>query len=248
MSCLVYLSDPKYNANGLYEIDPTWGRINRTDGTYDYQETLKNYSHFARPLQEAIKIKERSNLEYYNNRLTISILMGRLKRLNDLFKYQAPPFIIADCLKLILDACKEISSMYKNDFMTEEIRDLDKYITECRASRVVDKDKIGNILSRIKFKLLNSSFDSLWDALYRVKLIEHSIDKNKFPLSDKVLKDACYSRLGILSYFHGGFNAGLTEEHRREIILAELAALLHGIAGDGVPEISTLPSDSTKEK
>lgn len=232
MANIVYINDNKYNVNGLYEIDTTAGRVYTSDGAYDYKKSLQNYYHFARPLDKAFSIKQHNNLE--PEARDFQILKYRIDRID----MNYPEVILKFGLDNIVKSCIKIQNKFHCDFLDKEIKVLNHYINNCNNWYETDLTELEAALSNIMNKIfVENPLLSFQKALYRVKLIEHSIDKYKFPLTKEILDESYHSRIIKEELLFDSIyrnQVEITDKEKLEIARSELISVLHKLAKDNV--------------
>lgn len=244
MSNVVYLNDNKYGVHGLFEIDTTWSRLKNADGTYNFKNSLENYIHFARPIQKAFEFKEKNGFVADCKGLDFNNFRNSATRCIKLFNLKAPFNVMESELKLICNPAKSLATKIgTNTVLESKIDMLELYIKE---RHIVDSEVLP-VLSKIYKEIYDSNLSpfSFKDALFRVKLIEHSIDKDKYPLDEQILNSAYNSRMGtdenkLLSIIFGEeFGFDLTDKQKLDIARAELISVLHKVAKDNVDKSPT---------
>ena len=247
MSNIVYLNDEKYSVKGIFEIDTTWGRKNKEDKSYDYLASINNYYHFARPFNVALYFKKTSKLNPAEYDLELKLLQ---KNLDTIIKGKMifPVSILIDTIKNAIDKCIKIDKKFDNRFLHGEIKALENYINLLKNNQRNITNDVVELCNQIKDKVYKSNFDlkSFAKALYRVKFIEHSIDKDKYPFDINELKDACNTRVDD-SYMKLLFEILLEneiyafdEEKKLDLARAEFISALHKIAKVDVDKNPTM--------
>lgn len=246
MSSLVYLDDPKYNISGVYETDPTWGRILNADDTYNYQKSILNYFYFFRTINEACKIKKHYNQELQPVSIFYYKLIELMKRYKELTNLGAPFSLTKKWLEVILVNLIKVNKIINNAKYDELILNV-KELLDNKDNESLEYKM--NLLSDIDKVVFNTPLPiiSFEDALLRVKLVEHSIDKDKYPISIELLEKARLSRnkeneqaRTLASIFGIPLGYVFDEDDDLQIARMELISALHKVAEDGVDNNPTI--------
>ena len=234
-SNIVYLTDDKYGIRGVFEVDTTWGRHYNDDGTYDYKKSLNDYTVFAKSLNLAYKIKETEKLVESTNNLDVHILLKRLARVKQCLELGAPSVILRNIVTNLHDVVVETNIKFYGEYLFKEMLILDGYINEFEE---VDTKLLTKAVDSIEKKILYSSIDknTFMNALYNVKLVEHSIDKDKYPLTidEYIAGSASMFLKKVDSFLPEGYIASFSEEKKLDIARAELLSVLHNKLNDGI--------------
>lgn len=245
MANYVYLDDNQYNVKGIFEIDTTWGRKKDGDNNYDYQKSINNYFHFARPIIEANAIKAHYKLGDNKSKSTIDQLRARINRLNHQIDLGAPDMILSGTLELISHSMEDINAKFKDNLFDKELNIVNDYLNMMINHEKYDIEGLKKVFPFVLRKVYASHLNPIAfkSALYQVKLVEHSIDKDKYPVTVKDLNEAFKSRMDsketqLLSTIFGTklFNMKFDNSKKRDIAGAELISVLHKIADDKVNE------------
>jgi len=242
MSNLIYLDDPKYMVSGIYEVDTTWGRKENEDKSYNYQESVNNYFHFARSLDEAAAIKDINNQKLVSDHLAVNNLMVNVKRFQKLLELGAPSPLILTNIDLILRKCFAVNELMKFNYLETEVNKLNELKEKVTNGLPYTVDDFYIIFVKLYNKTRNSriSHDAFKNALYRVKLLEHSIDKDKYPFDQHIFNKALDTRMDnektkLLKAIFGLVETEeLSEEDNRDIARSEFISVLHKMAEDNV--------------
>ena len=242
MSNVVYLNDDEYGIQGLFEIDTTWGRIKNKDSSYNYQKSINNYGHFLRPMLEAKKIKRSKNLELYTPELALNAFEPCIKRIESLLKLQAPMSVMETAVRLLKNRCLTINNDLGCNFFEKELILLDDLLSRYNTVDKPSYDDFMQVFRRIYTKAYYPNINpfAFRDALYNVKMIEHSIDKDKYPFNMKDFNKAFNSRMDTpenrFIFLLSGSNQNLrmTQKRKLEIARMELISTLHKAAQDNV--------------
>ena len=245
-SNLVYLNDEKYSICGVYEVDTTWGRYTNEDGTYNYQKSINNYKYFCRSISNAIKMKELSklNIEIFTtnkNSFSICYFENAIKLLYKYIEMGAPSIIIKNHLKIIIKQIEILNNKLNSNLLDKRINDLYNLINNINDGKY-NIDELKNILDSVYKNIWfnDLSNEAFKKALYRVRLIEHSIDKAKYPIKEEELNKMVKERRNAIAsspeerLLYNILNEGtqFTEEQKLEIARSELISTLHKVAKD----------------
>ena len=243
MANLVFLEDSKYDIKGIYEIDTTWGRFNKKDGSYDYQESINNYYHFANSISDAFAIKKRNKLDDGYSSTEIDKFGSAYKRFLDVMNMGLPDIAKAKFIESVVKNMKLINSRFKTGFLNDEIQALDEAMKKYSGLEKCDDEQVKKMLAKTIRKIYGSSISPIdfKDALYKVKYIEHSIDKDKYPFSETTFNKACDSKLGkdeasqlLMAIFGETGDNVFDEGNEMDISRAELLSVLHKMSNDSV--------------
>jgi len=239
MSNIIYLKDEKYNIDGIFECDPTFDRIYDKDRNYDYKKTLNKYYHFANPVFGAFAIKKINDLT--SNSSILSIINSGMKRIEKLLDLDVPYSILCNDLEVLTSKIEVI----KNKMNCKKYNELYNYVVGLKdkisLSESYEKNEILKLLKEISKKIFWSIIpdDDFSYALYKVKLIEHSIDKDKYPLTGEVIKKSVDSRLIIsdeIKKLYKDYIKRIEKDDELDIARTELISVFHKISNDNVDE------------
>ena len=244
MSNLVYLNDEKYNINGIYEIDTTWGRKYNKDDSYNYQESINNYFNFARPINEAIAIKlHHDEGNAYNKELLALFSINKsIERLLKFIDMQAPNFVMHSTISSLYNRVEELSKDFNRRLFAKELNTLKGILNNIKNNNEYSLEELKRAAVGIYMKVYKSQLDPLAfkKALYKVKYIEHSIDKDKYPFNAVDFNKAFKSRMDneqnrlIFNLFGERMDARFKKEDKLNKARAELISVLHKAAQDDV--------------
>ena len=234
---IVHIYDEKYGINGLFEIDTTWGRVYNKDNSYNYQKSIENYRYFANCLYFAKFQKkfEKLKMDYpIIDKLIDALNQGR----DSINMYSGFPFFIQSSLAFVLSKCEALNQKYGNRLLNEEIAKIKQILKE---KDFTDTERILDLYNEIELNLCTKELDfqAFKEALYRVKIVEHSIDKDKYPLSEESFMRACKSKDGIIGRATKE-KISFNEEKELDVARASLISVLHKIAGDNVDKNPTM--------
>lgn len=149
-----------------------------------------------------------------------------------------PEVILKFGLDNIVKSCIKIQNKFHCDFLDKEIKVLNHYINNCNNWYETDLTELEEALSNIMNKIfVENPLLSFQKALYRVKLIEHSIDKYKFPLTKEILDESYHSRIIKEELLFDSIyrnQVEITDKEKLEIARSELISVLHKLAKDNV--------------
>ena len=240
MSNVVFLNDKKYNIFGAFEVDTTWGRVRNKDGSQNYQKSYNNYSHFMRSIREATESKIHKDLEIVEN---LSFLHARsiINRLLKFFDIGAPYFIVRNELKMLANKCNEYNKSIDYPVFKEDLDKMIDMITSIENTKQYNKEEVLKILKTVYRKMFDRTLDieGFRDALYRVRFIEHSIDKDKYPIDNEFFQEGLESRITdrerlMNAIFGISVKNELTKKEKLGVARAELISVLHKVAKDNV--------------
>ncbi len=243
MSNLVYLNDDKYKTYGMFEVDTTWGRIFNKDKSYNYQKSIYNYSNFMRPICDAEIKKYTHNLELNSISSTIAIIKSTADRIYRLLEMGAPSVILEQNAQLMINKCLKVNEVLKCNYLKEEIELLANLRDRYKKYDKVDNNEFLNVIETITTKVYNSLLNPIGfkAALFRVKMIEHSIDKDKYPFSENDFNEAFLSRIDdidsllLTALYEKKHNIKQFDEKKKlKLARMELISTLHKVAGDNI--------------
>ena len=169
-SNLVVLDDKKYKLNGIYTYDLTWV-------SSKHKNYLRNYNYLGLPIEyDSLAKREKYDLSNEANLIKspIQLLEERIERAENLSELMAPTKIIEKSLELVEDSFHECYKKYiknKEEYKYKEY--YNKYNNPLKG--------IKEYFNIIKDKCISEISDkTFYEALYNVRRIENSIDKNKY--------------------------------------------------------------------
>ena len=247
---IVYLNDPVYSASGIFEVDTTWGRHFDKDKKYDYTKSVNNYSNFCLSLEDAINYKKSHGLTSDSveacthgeiGNIDIDRFISRYKRLEKLMDLGAPFVIVGNEIKMLYEAVEVIYAKYKSEDLKETITRLKRLYTSIQKNRSYSKDKVFDVVYDSNYYILKSELDEndFKSALLKVKLIEHSIDKDKYPLNQEIYDESVstrFTRGEFMERILGSITKQLSEEEKLKIARMELLSTLRKISNDSTRE------------
>jgi len=167
---LIILKDGKYNIDGIYTYDLTWVSSNHKD-------YLRNYNYLGLPIEyDSLAKKEKYALTNEKNLIKSDIqkLKDRIDTLQRFIELDAPDIRIKVSENMVEEAFKLCYGKYLKGKEKNKYKEYyNKYDEPLKG--------IKEYYSLIKDKCISEIPDSIfYEALYNVRRVENSIDKDKY--------------------------------------------------------------------